>query len=159
MRGRDRTSPPSPAKAGDPAFPERLLAAQGSVEALADSVRSPRVRYDYVISRIPITVLVDPGVKAVSVPNIHLCELNWTICRNFHGIGASTRQLFVRLDFSRRQAACAHANHLVVAHFCDNRIVTDLSNLVFSILMEFWPQKAVTVVVMGIFGQRECRGH
>jgi hypothetical protein len=124
-----------------------------------DSVRRPWVRYDYVGSRIPIAVLIDAGVEAVSIIDIHLRELNRTIGRNFHGIDVSTRQLVVRLDFSRRQTACAHANHLVVAHFCDDRVVADFSDFVLSVLMELVPKKVVTVVVMSILGQREAGGH
>src|SRR5260370_41338061 len=127
--------------------------------ALADSVRSPWVRYDHVISRIPVAVLLDAAVKAVSVINICLCELNPAISRNFHGIGVSTRQLLVRLDFARRQAACAHSNHLVVVHFGGDPLVTDFSDVLCSILMELGPKKVVTVVVMGIFGKRESGGH
>src|SRR6266446_7136086 len=124
-----------------------------------DSVRRPGVRYDDVIGRIPIAVLVDAVVKAVSIIKIRLCELNWAICRYFHGTSVSTRQLFVRLDFSRWQAACAHSNHLVIVHFRDDRVAADFSDLVFSILMKLGPEKVVTVVVMGIFGQRESGGH
>src|SRR5260370_26204189 len=124
-----------------------------------DLVWSPWVRYDDVIGRIPIAVLVDAVVKAVSIIKIRLCELNWSICCNFHDTGVSTRQLFVRLDFSRRQAACAHSNHLVVVHFCDDRVAAYFSDFVLSIFMELGSKKDMTVIVMGIFGQRESCGH
>src|SRR5258707_3984754 len=88
-----------------------------------DSVRRPGVRYDDVVGRIPIAVLVDAVVKAVSIIKIRLCELNWTICCNFHGTSVSTRQLFVRLDFSRRQAACAHSTTLSLFTFATTALL------------------------------------
>src|ERR1700738_2760886 len=52
---------------------------------IEDSVRRPWVGYDHVGSRIPIAVLIDAGVEAVSIIDIHLRKLNRTIGRNFHG--------------------------------------------------------------------------
>src|SRR5260370_13022098 len=102
-----------------------------------DSVRRPGVRYDDVIGRIPIAVLVDAVVKAVSIIKIRLCELNWTICCNFHGTSVSTRQLFVRLDFSRRQDACVLSNHLVVFHLPDNCVATYFPSFLLSFFFIF----------------------
>src|SRR5262252_10506015 len=47
-------------------------------------ILDPRVRYDDIGGRIPITIFIKTGVKAVAVGDVdHLRELNFTVGRDF----------------------------------------------------------------------------
>jgi hypothetical protein len=67
--------------------------------------------------------------------------------------------LLLGFHFSGGQAAGAHADNLLVAHFRNHRGVPGLPDLMLSVLVQLWTEKIMPIIVMLVLGNGNFSGN
>jgi len=63
--------------------------------------------------------------------------------------------LLVRFNLPKRQIAGGHTHDLLALHFSSHRIVGDLSDFMFSVLVELCSKQIVAVIVVRVLRKRK----